>query len=51
MKALITTRNSPSVRTTKGNEQQVSTGFTIAVTTPRISATTSSGSSFSSISA
>jgi hypothetical protein len=51
MNALMTTRNKPIVRTTRGNESRVSTGFTMAVTTPRIRATTRRGSSFSSISA
>src|SRR4051794_10249039 len=48
--ALITTRNSPSVTTINGIDRKVSTGFTNDVTTPRISATSSSGTSLCLIS-
>ena len=41
--ALITSRNSPSVTTMNGIDRMASTGFTNDVTTPRISATSSSG--------
>ena len=51
MHALITSRNSPSVRTMNGIEQdRERSASRTAVTTPRISATTSSGTSLSSIS-
>ena len=45
--ALITSRNSPSVTMMKGIERIVRIGFTNEVTTPRISETSSSGTSFS----
>src|SRR4051794_9982026 len=43
--ALITSRNSPNVTTIRGIERMVSSGFTNDVTTPRISDTSSSGTS------
>ena len=49
--ALITSRNSPIVRMMNGIEKNVTTGFTKALTTPRISATSSSGPSLWWISA
>ena len=48
--ALMTSRNRPRVTTMNGIDKKVSTGFTNDVTTPRISATTISGSSLCLIS-
>ena len=50
IRALMTSRNSPSVKTMNGIEKNVTTGRTKLLTNPRISATSSSGSSLCRIS-